>query len=261
MEVPSFHFIFSITTHFLTFPKSNNVGPACYSPTNYRNQRQFNKLQTLTTASTTMSWDEPMLDIADQVRQSLTTLSQAVREMTPSGAKPTSANPDRFNFLARPVHNGCRVCGLPGHASTNINKAELCRTALLSLITFWEDIAEHISFLYQHSERFQKAIVANAPTYAMRLDNGPVRGGDMEIVLVDGLTKNFLKSLTHVRGVRAKVNVVLGEEVARLDGVGERVGGVLLGGLTCKCMRKVKEGDKLTYAVSDLYEKSIKGGQ
>jgi hypothetical protein len=182
-----------------------------------------------------MSSDEPMLDIADQVRQTLMALSQAVREMTPSGAKPIPANPVCFNLLARPVRGGCHVCALPGHSSVNVNNASACRTALLSLITFWEEVMEHTSFLYIHSERFRKAIQDNAPTYAMRLDGSLVKGGDMEVVIVDGLTKNWLKWLSHVRGVRAKVNVVLGkEEVGRLDVVMKKGEGFLLDGLTCK---------------------------
>jgi hypothetical protein len=189
-----------------------------------------------------MSSDEPMLDVADQVRQTLMTLSQAVRQMTPSGAKPIPTNPARFNLLARPVHNGCRVCGLPGHQSANVKQAATCRTALLSLIGFWEDVAGHISFLYGHSDRFQKAIQASKPTYEMRLDNGTLRGGDMEVVLVDGLTKSFLKFLSHMRGIRAKANVILGEqEVARYERAVKTVEGFLLNGLTCKFWTDVAE--------------------
>ena len=115
-----------------------------------------------------MSSDEPMLDIADQVHEALMTLSKAVREMTPLGTKPIPANPACFNLLARPVHNGCRICGLPGHASTNINNVAACRTTLPPLIGFWEDMASSISFAYEYSERFQKAVQANKPTYDMR---------------------------------------------------------------------------------------------
>ena len=109
-------------------------------------------------------------------------LSVAVRETTPAGAKQVSHAP---NLLARPVYCGCRVCGLPGHQSADIQHPAACRVALLSLIGFWEVVADHVSFLYQYSERFQKAIQANEPTYAMRFDNPPLKGGDMEAVLVD----------------------------------------------------------------------------
>jgi hypothetical protein len=172
---------------------------------------------------------------ADHVRQTLVKLSVAVRELTPSGAKQVPHSPDRFNLLARPVHGGCRVCGLPGHQSTDVSHAAACRVALLSLIGFWEDVADHVAFLYQHSERFQKAIQANEPTYLMRLDNRPLKGGDMEVVLVDRLTGNFLKFGAHVRGIRAKVNVILGEDdLVRYERVAKNLEGFFLDGHTCK---------------------------
>ncbi|CAN9132388.1 unnamed protein product [Alternaria alternata] len=176
---------------------------------------------------------------ADHVRQTLMKLSVAVRKMTPAGAKQVSHAP---NLLARPVYGGCRVCGLPGHQSADVQHPAACRVALLSLIGFWEVVADHVSFLYQYSERFQKAIQANEPTYAMRFDNRPLKGGDMEAVLVDRLTGNFLKFLAHVRGIRAKVNVVLDEEgIGRYERVAKNLEGFFLGGLT----------------LSNLYERSI----
>ncbi|KAL1800042.1 hypothetical protein ACET3X_000384 [Alternaria dauci] len=180
---------------------------------------------------------------ADHVRQTLMKLSVAVREMTPAGAKQVS---QARNLLARPVYNGCRVCGLPGHQSTDIQHSAACRVALHSLIDFWDDVADHVSFLYQYSDRFRNAIQANDPNYAMRLDGRPLKGGDMEVVLVDRLTGNFLKFLAHVRGIRAKVNVVLDEEgIARYERVAKDLGGFLLGGLT----------------LSNLYERSTAIGQ
>jgi hypothetical protein len=121
-------------------------------------------------------------------------LSVAVREMTPSGAKQVLHTPNRSNLLARPAYGGCRLCGLPGHHSTNISHPAAYRVALFSLIGFWEDIADHVSSLYQYSERFQKAIQTNEPTYAMRLDNRPLKGGDMGVVLVDRLTETSSSS-------------------------------------------------------------------
>ncbi|CAO2652970.1 Nn.00g023810.m01.CDS01 [Neocucurbitaria sp. VM-36] len=181
-------------------------------------------------------------DDADSVRQNLVALSAAVREMIPAGAKPMPTVPERFNLLARPSHAGCRICGLPGHQSNNINKATACRTAMLSLIGFWEDIATHVSFLYQHAERFRQAIVANRPTYEMRLDDGPVKGGDLEVVLVDRLTRNWLKFQAHLARIRAKANVVLEErELVRYETVTANLNGFLLDGLT----------------LSDLFERSI----
>ena len=178
---------------------------------------------------------------ADHVRQTLMKLSVAVRETTPAGAKQVSHAP---NLLARPVYGGCRVCGLPGHQSADVQHPAACRVALLSLIGFWEVVADHVSFLYQYSERFQKAIQANEPTYAMRFDNPPLKGGDMEAVLVDRLTGNFLKFLAHVRGIRAKVNVVLDEEgIDRYERVAKNLEGFFLGGLTCKSSREHSEKD------------------
>ncbi|KAH6872540.1 hypothetical protein BKA58DRAFT_400762 [Alternaria rosae] len=166
---------------------------------------------------------------AEHVRQTLTKLSVAVRELTPAGAKQVPQSPDRFNLLARPTHGGCRICGLPGHQSTDVHHSAACRVALLSLIGFWEDIADHVAFLYQYSERFQKAIQANEPTYVMRLDNRPLKGGDMEVVLVD-------------RGIRAKANVILNEDdLARYERVAKNLEGFFLDALT----------------LSDLYERSI----
>lgn len=181
----------------------------------------------------------PANDNADRVRKALVVLSAAVREMTPTGAKPVPTHPDRFNLLARPSHSACRICALPGHHADNIKNAALCRDAILSLIGFWEDINPHISFLYQHSERFQKAVVTNQPTYAMRLDDGPVQGGDLEGVLVDRLTRNWLKFQAHFARIRAKANVLLdAEELGRHERVGQNLNGFLLNGLTRKFMKR-----------------------
>lgn len=74
----------------------------------------------------------------------------------------------------------------------------------------------------------------------MRLDNRPLKGGDMEVVLIDRLTGNFLKFLVHVRGFRAKVNLVLDEEgLSRYERVTKNLEGFFLGGLTCKLSHKL----------------------
>lgn len=73
----------------------------------------------------------------------------------------------------------------------------------------------------------------------MRLDNRPLKGGDMEVVLVDRLTGNFLKFMAHVRGIRAKVNVILNEDdLARYERVAKNLGGFFLDGLTRKFFPK-----------------------
>lgn len=185
---------------------------------------------------------------ADTVRQSLTVLSDIVRQMTAAGAKPVPANPSNFNLLARPVFNGCRICGLPGHASANIKSSAACRTALLSLIGFWEDATPHVTLLYQHSERFQKAIVNSQPTYEMRLDDGGLKGGATEDVLVERLTRNWLKFVAHFTRIRAKANVIFGEgEIARYEGLVRTLNGFFLDGLTCKFDLVWQVGLRLTW--------------
>jgi CCR4-NOT transcription complex subunit 2 len=156
----------------------------------------------------------PNITEAEQARHALIALSAAVREMTPIGTKSIPAAPERFNLLARPHQNVCRICNLPGHQSSNVNKAAACRTAMLSLLDFWEDQAEEIKFLYSAHIRFKDAIAKNRPTYDMRLDNVPQVRGDMETVVVDQLTRNYLKFQAWVARVRAKINVILDMEGA-----------------------------------------------
>ncbi|KAF1913246.1 hypothetical protein BDU57DRAFT_349086 [Ampelomyces quisqualis] len=170
---------------------------------------------------------------ADPVRQSLTVLSAVVREMTPAGAKPIPAQPTCFNLLARPITNGCRICGIPGHSSANTKSSSACRAALLSLTSFWEDVGNHVALLYQHSERFQKAICANEPTYEMRLDAGGLKGGDLEAVLVERLTRGWMKFHAHFSRIRAKANVILTEaDMARYEALARKLRGFLLNGMT-----------------------------
>jgi CCR4-NOT transcription complex subunit 2 len=155
--------------------------------------------------------------------------------MTPAGAKPVSSTPSRFNLLARPNFNSCRVCGLPGHSSPNINILSACRTALLSIVGFWEDMLAHVSFLYQHSDRFKKAVVTNEPTYEMRLDDGDLKGGDLENVLVERLTRSWLKFASHFARIRAKANVILIDaDLVRYQVVLQNLNGFLLHGMTCE---------------------------
>jgi CCR4-NOT transcription complex subunit 2 len=198
-------------------------------------------------------------DDVDRNRPSLMALSAAVREMTPTGAKAIPANPSRFNLLARPSSNNCRICGLPGHSSANVQQSVRCRTAIVSLIGFWEDAANHVSFLYQHSDRFQRAVQENKPTYEMRLDNGGLKGGDIEDVLVERLTRGWLKFQSHISRNRAKANVILDEaELGRYEDVSQNLNGFLLNGLTCKsCARCTGEDVLTSCTVSDLFERSV----
>jgi len=171
----------------------------------------------------------------DEVRQALTKLSNTVREMMPSGAKQIPTKLECFNLLARPVTNSCRICSLPGHQSPNIQNAAMCRTALISLSRYWEDMTGCISFLYSHSDRFHKAIQATDPHHDMRLDDGVAKLGDLEVVLVDRLTRNFLKYVAHISRIKAKVNALCGEdEVSKYEGMKKLLEGFLLGGLTCE---------------------------
>lgn len=75
-------------------------------------------------------------DAEDANRQALTLLSAIVREMTPASQKSIPSNPQRFNLLAHPASNTCRICNLPGHASPNVNNTMRCRTALLSSLSW-----------------------------------------------------------------------------------------------------------------------------
>lgn len=69
----------------------------------------------------------------------------------------------------------------------------------------------------------------------MHLDTRPLEGSDIEVVLVDRLTGNILKFLAHVRGIRAKVNLVLDEEsIGRYERVAKKLEVFFLGVLTCK---------------------------
>jgi CCR4-NOT transcription complex subunit 2 len=155
--------------------------------------------------------------------------------MTPAGAKPIPTQPTRFNLLARPVVNGCRFCGLPGHSSASIKSSSACRTALLSLITFWGDVSDHVVLLYQHSERFKQAIWDNKPTYEMRLDAGGLKGGDLEDVLVERLTRNYMKFMALFERIRAKANVILTQaDIDQYEALARKLRGFLLNGMTRK---------------------------
>ncbi|KAH8729100.1 hypothetical protein GQ44DRAFT_823827 [Phaeosphaeriaceae sp. PMI808] len=172
-------------------------------------------------------------DSTNLIRQSLSVLAAAVREMTPAGARSIPPFPTTFNLLARPVTMTCRICNLPGHASPNIRTAASCRVALLALISFWESLAPHIALLYSASVRFQRAIQASVPTYAMRLDEGGLKGGLLEDVLVERVTRAWVKFLAHFRGIMAKANALLSaEEISRFEHAKVLLSGFLLDGLT-----------------------------
>lgn len=169
----------------------------------------------------------------DGVRCTLKTLLDVTREMTWAGGKTIPATPVRFNLLARPQSSTCRVCGLAGHQSQSVNKAEACRVALLSLINFWEDQAQNLKPLYHSSLRFSMALANNKPIYEMRLDDTPPIAGDVEIVIVDRLTRNYLKFLNHFARIRAKAMVILSEtDRYRYDYVTEVLNDLLLKGQT-----------------------------
>ncbi|KAF1960577.1 hypothetical protein CC80DRAFT_403643 [Byssothecium circinans] len=179
---------------------------------------------------------------AEQARLVLFNLSAAVREMTPIGAKKIPAEPKRFNLLARPHGNVCRFCGLPGHQSISLTNAASCHTAILSLFDFWEDIAEKVNFLQSTSTSFNDAITKHHPTYELRHDNTPQVGGEIEKVLLDRLTRNYLKFQAWVSRVRAKINVLVdmeGQEGKKYEVVSGMLNGTLLRGKTrmYRCIR------------------------
>lgn len=145
-------------------------------------------------------------------RRALMALSEVVREMTPLGAKQIPAAPRRFNMLARTYNNCCRICNLPGHQSANVKNSAACRTAVLSLFRFWEDQGRNIQYLYATSHRFNDAVNKSHPTYDMRLDNHTQVGGSMEEVVVDRMTRNYLKFQAWFSRVQAKMLVILDME-------------------------------------------------
>jgi hypothetical protein len=175
---------------------------------------------------------------AEESRLRLMALSNAVREMVPAGTRSIPTNPEHFNLLARPWKDTCRFCNLPGHHSTSTEKASACRTAIMSTVSFWEDMFNHISHLYQESERFQKAIAGSKATYEMRLDESPKISGSMEEVIVHSLTKNYLKFQSHFTGIRPKaVRILKEEDMARYERVSKTLDEFLLDGYTRKLLR------------------------
>jgi CCR4-NOT transcription complex subunit 2 len=158
--------------------------------------------------------------------------------MTPVGGLPIPSVPDTFNLLARPYKTEptCRICGFPGHQSASIHEPQACRTAILMTLSFWEEMAPHISNLYAQHQAFRSAINKNAPTYAMRLDDCPLKGTGFEEIVVDRLTRNYLKFQAHLRGIKAKMMVILEEkDKRRLEKVTFMLDDFLLKGSSRKC--------------------------
>ncbi|KAF2260738.1 hypothetical protein CC78DRAFT_584521 [Lojkania enalia] len=182
------------------------------------------------------------------VGDALQQLAGAVREMTPLGAKTIPKNPERFNLLARPYRYGqstCSVCKYPGHQCSSVRNAGKngpCRNAIMSTVGFWEDVSAHIAALYQSHQRFADAIKKNVATYDMRLDNSAQIGGSIEEVIVNCLTRNYLKFQSHFAGIRPKAAAILDKnDYARYEGVTHRLNEFLLHGSS----------------LSDLFERSI----
>ncbi|KAF2705675.1 hypothetical protein K504DRAFT_484505 [Pleomassaria siparia CBS 279.74] len=179
-----------------------------------------------------MSFQSPS---SDEIRSELMALAVVVREMNPHGTRPIPTNPDRFNLLARSWKNTCRMCNLPGHTSSSVEKADACRVAIMSTVGFWEDVADHISHLYRESERFHNAISEMMATYEMRLDSSPKISGSTEEVIVHSLTKNYLKFQSHFAGIRPKaVKILRNEDLARLERINRTLNAFLLDGYTRK---------------------------
>lgn len=69
----------------------------------------------------------------------------------------------------------------------------------------------------------------------MRLDNAKVVGGCMEEVIVNGLTKNYLKFQSHYAGIRPKVMVFMQEgDGERYKEITGRLNDFLLHGASCE---------------------------
>ncbi|KAF2113487.1 hypothetical protein BDV96DRAFT_496683 [Lophiotrema nucula] len=163
---------------------------------------------------------------------SLTALSQGVREMTPTGAKPIPTAPVDFNLLARPTMRNpgaCAVCNYPGHKSKDIKNSDKCRAAIMSTISFWENTFDHINTLYRDHQRFTEAIQENEPTYEMRRDEGPPKGTGIEEIIVNRLTRNYLKFQAHFSGIRAKAKQIMkGSDEERYEKITELLNDYLL---------------------------------
>ncbi|KAF2002328.1 hypothetical protein P154DRAFT_594698 [Amniculicola lignicola CBS 123094] len=161
-------------------------------------------------------------------------LNQAYREMTPVGAKPYPSNPKNYNFLARPIpaSRACRVCKLPGHQSSDINHANACRDAIISLIDFWWGVKNAISQLYGKRGRFYHVLNASVATYDMRRDETPkVNAKSVEETIVDRLVKNYLKFVSHCMGIKPKMHVVLRKrEIEEFEDLCHRLNDLLLDG-------------------------------
>ncbi|PSN69278.1 hypothetical protein BS50DRAFT_491107 [Corynespora cassiicola Philippines] len=229
-------------------PKEERGWYLFFDVTNWRRERvcvAFHDLLLTMTSDASLIFTMSSIPEQDtRIYLSLKGLYDAVREMNPAGAKPIPAQPNCFNFLARPHLKTCHVCSLAGHSSENAHNATACRIALMSTIRFWENMSSEIIFLYKASTRFNNAIKSNVATYDMRLNNSPVVGGSMETVLVHSLTHNYLNFQAHCARIRAKANLFLNEvDLCRYDEVSETLNKYLLNGytLTDLCERSVAD--------------------
>src|SRR5687768_7051385 len=69
--------------------------------------------------------------------------------------------PSGINLLAQPItstSNCCQICGFPSHQSADINNAYRCRTAITTVIFFWESAIKDIRFLYHNHDKFKEAV-------------------------------------------------------------------------------------------------------
>jgi hypothetical protein len=204
-----------------------------------------------------------LTDCSNEVNIAWAALSNAVRELTPVGYKPIPPNPVRMNLLARSHTFRCRICNYPGHQCDNIANSTACRTAITSTIGFWEDMAVHISNLYSTHDAFNFAIRANEPTYAMRLDNSPLKGIKFEDIFVDRLTRNYLKFQSHFAGIKPKAMKILQQEdLEQYEAVTKTLNDFLLKGQSCNWITPWQTLLVLISAiVSDLFENSIVNGE
>lgn len=203
------------------------------------------------------------LNCSTEIHVSWEALSKAVRELTPVGYKPIPPCPVRMNLLARSHTSVCRVCHYPGHQSDSTAKSTTCRMAIMSTIGFWEDMAIHISCLYNSHDAFNSAIRANEPTYEMRLDNTPLKGLKFEEIFVNRLTRNYLRFQSHFACIKPKAMKILQQEDSeRYEAVTQKLNDFLLKGQSRKLTIPTQHWPVLisTHTVSGLFGKSIASG-
>ena len=172
----------------------------------------------------------------------LSELQDAVREMTLSRARPSSAQAGCVNVLARPVSQStvrCIICQFPGHQSSaaqdtnrNYTNASACRIAITNAIAFWERVLENIAVLQEESPEFRTALEQNVATAEMQWDTQPqIVAGSTITVILYRLSANYLKFQRFYTRLGLKLPKILNaQEIKRYQVMSEGVDSYLLPG-------------------------------